>query len=278
MVRASSSDRDVLQGYTEVTCDGDRLFCDPHHSTFWSAFERQAWEPETLGVLRRFLNSESVYYDIGSWIGPTVVFAAKRCRSVFAFEPDPHAYPSLLANITNNRLTNVRAFNLAVAAAPGVGMLSSFGASLGDSMSSLLPQAPQASGWPVTKVTMDTLINDLSCAPPDFVKMDIEGGEFDLIPALRDHLERWRPVLYLSLHAPYLPAPERAEKLRALASALDFYPTVIDALEVSNGSSAATLRLEDLPESSYRDDFGTLLLLPTRESSPAGVRAPRVPA
>jgi FkbM family methyltransferase len=245
-----------------VVCDGVTLRCDPHHVPFWNAFEQQAWEPATLSILRRFLNHESVYYDIGSWIGPTVVYAARLSRIVFAFEPDPLAYACLLANITNNGLTNVRAFNLAVAATPGVGMLNSFGGSLGDSMSSLLSQAQGTSGWPVTRVTVDTLVNDLSCASPDFVKIDIEGGEFDLVPAMRSHLERWKPVLHLSLHAPYLPVDEREEKLEAIARALDFYPIVLHQLDEWSNGGAATFRIGDLPTSAYRDDFGSLLFLP----------------
>jgi FkbM family methyltransferase len=262
LVRASSSDQYLLQGYTEVVCDGVTMRFDPHHAPFWTGYCDQRWEPGTLAILRRYLNPASVYYDIGAWIGPTVVYAAQRSKMVFAFEPDPIAYRYLLENITNNALTNVRAFNLAVAATAGVSQLHSFGTKLGDSMSSLLPQADGSSGWPVTRVTIDTLVNELGCTTPDFVKIDIEGGEFDLIPALRSHLERWKPVVYLSLHAPFLPPEQREEGLRRLAQALDFYPVVTDYYDESNRGSSPGFRLCDLPASPYRDEFGTLLLLP----------------
>lgn len=263
VVRASSNDHYLLQGYTDVVCDGVPMRFDPQHAPFWTVYRDQRWEPGTLAILQRYLTADSVYYDIGAWIGPTVVYAAQRCRTVYAFEPDPVAYRYLLENITNNRLTNVRAFNLAVAGTSGVSQLHSFGTRLGDSMSSLLPQADNSSGWPVTRVTIDTLVNELGCAKPDFVKIDIEGGEFELVPALRSYLERWKPVLYLSLHAPFLPVEQREDRLRALARALDFYPAVVDYYDESDRGSSPAFTLADLPASPYREEFGTLLLLPS---------------
>jgi hypothetical protein len=115
----------------------------------------------------------------------------------------------------------------------------------------------------VTRVTIDTVVSELGCAPPDFMKIDIEGGEFELLPALRSHLERWKPIVYLSLHAPFLPAEEREERLGRLARALDFYPTVIDYYDQSDRGSSPGFKLSTLPTSPYRDEFGSLLLLPS---------------
>jgi hypothetical protein len=65
----------------------------------------------------------------------------------------------------------------------------------------------------------------------DLVKMDIEGGEFDLIPYMADLLEETRPNLYLSLHGQLLKpsgtplaryARRMTQQLRLLES-LSFY-------------------------------------------------------
>lgn len=273
IVRASSAEEYLLKGYQEVTCADFTFRCDPHHHPFWNQFQNQLWETETLSILRRFLNQRSVYYDIGAWIGPTVLYAAKLSGTVFAFEPDPVAYAFLLENVTNNELTNVRTFNLAVAATEGAEPIHSFGTRLGDSMSSLLPGARGSSGWPVTTVTIDTLLTHLSCTAPDFVKIDIEGGEFELVPTLRSHLERWRPVLYLSIHAPFLLAQERQKKLQELARSLDLYPYAIDRYEEWSRGSRGPFALETLPSSPFRDDFGSLLLLPEIPKDTVPVRS-----
>ncbi len=255
-----------MQGYQEVKCGNVTFRCDPYHSPFWNGFQSQVWEPETLSILRRFLKPRSVYYDIGAWIGPTVLYASQLSETVLAFEPDPVAYRFLLENVTNNELTNVRTFNLAVAAADGVATIRSFRATLGDSMSSLLPGATGSSGWPVTTVSIDTLLNSLSCSAPDFMKIDIEGAEFELLPTLRHHLERWRPILYLSIHAPYIPGEERERKLQVLAESLDLYPYAIDRYDDWSRGACGPFDLARLPSSQFRDDFGSLLLLPEKPS------------
>jgi len=262
LVRASSDEEYLIQGYQQVSCGDFTFRCDPYHSGFWNSFQSQLWEPETLSILRHFLNPGSVYYDIGAWIGPTVLYASRLSGNILAFEPDPFAFRFLVENVTKNDLTNVRLFNLAVAGTERAASLHSFGTSLGDSMSSLLAEASPSSGWQVTTVMMDTLITQLSCSIPHFIKIDIEGGEFELVPALRAHLERWRPVVYLSIHAPFLPADERQKKLQQLAESLDFYPYVIDRYDEWRHGSCGPFALESLASSQFKDEFGSLLLLP----------------
>jgi len=262
IVRARSSHEYLLRGYHEVTRDEFSFRCDPHHPPFWTEFQNQQWEPETFSILRRFLTPRSIYYDIGAWIGPTVLYASKLCGTVVALEPDPVAYAYLLENLTKNQLTNVRAFNLAVAATEQTALMRSFGKTLGDSMTSLLPDAQGSPGWSVTTVSINTLVNHLSCPAPDFVKIDIEGGEFQLIPAIRSLLEQWSPVLYLSLHAPLLPAAEREGKLQEIAAALDFYPYVVDRYDEWIRDARGPFALGTLPTSPFRDEFRSLLLLP----------------
>jgi len=45
--------------------------------------------------------------DVGSWIGPTVLLAARHSARVVAYEPDPIALTELRSNITINKLGNV---------------------------------------------------------------------------------------------------------------------------------------------------------------------------
>jgi FkbM family methyltransferase len=261
LIRASSLDEHIARGYLEVRLGESTFRCDPSNIGFWTAAEAGQWEPELFAVLRHFLTPASVCYDIGAWIGPATLYAARHCRVVYAFEPDPLACAVLLRNITKNELGNTRAFNVAVAAADGPGVISSFGDGLGDSMSSLLESA-RRNGFqcPVTTVTLNTVVARLSCEPPTFIKMDIEGGEFDLLPAIRNDLERWRPILFLSLHACYLPREDREAKLSALTRSLDFYESaLVNDKPYSLEALRETLLSWDYPGGA---DFGPVLFLP----------------
>ena len=52
--------------------------------------------------------------DIGANIGCYSVYASKRNKTgvIYSFEPSPDTYKRLLKNISNNRITNVKAFNI----------------------------------------------------------------------------------------------------------------------------------------------------------------------
>ncbi|MFC3118206.1 hypothetical protein ACFOHS_08085 [Jhaorihella thermophila] len=72
------------------------------------------------------------------------------------------------------------------------------------------------------------------------VKVDIEGAEFDLLPTLLPWLERHRPALFLSTHAPYLDPDTRADRMRRLAESLSFYSTWQDKRLRPTGPGALT--------------------------------------
>jgi len=210
-------------GYYPTRLRGVPLRVDPNHWRFWRKAARGLWEPDTLTLLERQLSPQMTVCDIGAWIGPTVLFAAQRCRHVYCFEPDSAAYGELLRNLQLNAARNVTPFNLALAASDGMRRLASFGGEPGDSQSSLL--APTGADE-ATQVACLSWTHWLDIAQPpriDFLKMDIEGGEFELLPAMGAYLASQCPPLLLSTHAPYLAGAARAAAMRRLAEALRGY-------------------------------------------------------
>jgi hypothetical protein len=69
----------------------------------------------------------------------------------------------------------------------------------GDSTSSLIPTISN-NHCKVKSITIDDLITQNNIKEVNFVKMDIEGGEYSLIPFLHEFLKTQKPTLYLSLH------------------------------------------------------------------------------
>jgi FkbM family methyltransferase len=215
-------------GHYPTRLRGLRLRVDPNHWRFWRKAARGQWEPETLALLEQRLGAEMVLCDIGAWIGPTTIFAARRCRHVYCFEPDTTAYAELLHNLRLNQVENVTPFNIALSASEGLRSLASFGGLPGDSRTSLLAAPDDASGVQALSLRW---AHWLALARPprvDFLKIDIEGGEFELIPSMAAYLAERRPLLLLSTHAPYLPPAERASMMRALSAALACYGNCFD--------------------------------------------------
>lgn len=180
-------------------------------------------------MFNHHLNSGSVYCDIGAWIGPTVMLAASRCKTVYCFEPDTVAYENLLCNIRLNALRNVIPFNLAVSSFSGLCQMSSFGGALGDTMTSVLKSEKHGDVINVPAMTWDLIVDTFKLGKIDFIKMDVEGAEFELLPSMQPYLSKNLPTLYLSTHAPYLKLEERRSKLALLLEALNAYNKCYDS-------------------------------------------------
>ncbi len=201
---------------------------DPYHIGFWREVEAGKWEPEIFDALDRFLRPSSSCVDVGAWIGPTVIYAARKCAKVYCFEPDPDAYRYLLWNLRLNDLGNVSPFHVALSARSGMRTLSSPDGHLGTSKSSLVEGRGRGEGAEVLCMTWDQWLETVSPGRIDFMKIDIEAGEFDLIPSMQEYLRREAPALHLSLHVPLLPEETRERELERVLGAIGHYRSVQD--------------------------------------------------
>jgi len=209
------------RGYCNGSLNGLPFRLDPYHSKFWHKASSGNWEPETFAVLDAHLDAQHDYLDIGAWIGPTVLYGARKARRVFCFEPDPVAFRHLAWNLELNKITNVSAFSVALSQKMGIARMASFGGEAGDSMTSLLNDGSHGSD--VLTVGWNDFATNANLSRVTLVKMDIEGAEFDVLPHLLPWLREQRPALFLSTHAPFLAESERYDRMQTLAEQLSFY-------------------------------------------------------
>ncbi len=244
-----------IQGYHPVRIHGERFRVDPHHPGFWRIVNRGRFEDTFYEILDTHLKPGDVYCDIGSWIGPTALYAARRCRAVHCFEPDAVAYPHLLKNISLNKLQNVRTYPIAIASHDGTARMASHGGRLGDSMSSLVNIGTKEEITEVETRRWGSWLNEHNPGRIAFIKMDIEGGEVDAVPDMQSYLKREKPVFHLSVHGTYLPRHDRRESLLRMFEALEFYGSCFDEgmKEVRIGDHLADL---------CQDDFRSWLFIP----------------
>jgi len=235
-------------GHYPTRLRGKRLRVDPNHWRFWHKAARGQWEPETLTILESELEPGMVFCDIGAWIGPITLLAARRCQQVYCFEPDATAYAELLGNLRLNRIANATPFNIALGASEGLRTLASFGRMPGDSRTSLLATPDDASRVQALCLSWNRWLQLVRPERIDFIKVDIEGGEFELLPSMTAYLAEQRPRLLLSTHAPYLAASERVTAMDALIGALATYRNCFD-------ERRRPLRLETLREAIATERF-----------------------
>lgn len=188
---------------------------------FWRRVGDGLWEPQTFEVFHRFLRPDRSCIDIGAGIGPTVLYGAMLSRRVHALEPDPAAFAELAANVEANPALKPKISLYPYGISPESGPLRLYAGGLyfgeqsrfGDSMSGMLA-APGAAGQPnreVQGLDLERFLALNAIADCNFIKMDIGGGEYTVIPGLWRRLPQLGlPTLYVFFHAP---EPARREAL-----------------------------------------------------------------
>jgi FkbM family methyltransferase len=217
-----------------VRMGGRTIYVADDQPTFWDRVEAGRWEPQTLAVIDRLVDGRTTFVDLGAWVGPTTLHAAAAARRIIAVEADPAALDQLRRNLAANPdlARRVEVVPRAVHARDGHVTLGAR-RKPGDSMSStLLGDADRT--WQAATVTPRELAAMLGADERVVVKIDIEGGEYDLLPALAPLLDRAAAVL-VSFHPTLLAAAasdagEAARRTRAALAALaGFRAQALDA-------------------------------------------------
>jgi FkbM family methyltransferase len=148
--------------------------------------------------------------DVGGNIGVFAIFHASRGARVLSIEPNPDAYRRLEATVAANGFdARVNALNVAVGARNGTGRLAvPSGLSVLGAVSPVDTCDPPDAGA-IQMVTLDELLADRGWRSVDVLKVDVEGGEADVLRGAASALAGVRRVV-LEYHTPDLLAECRA--------------------------------------------------------------------
>ena len=196
----------------------------PGDRSFWVDTYFGCWEEETLAWIRSHVRPGIQFGDIGAWVGPTSIFAAKLGAKVTCFEPDPVAYERLLFNLRTNVPGRVAPFNLALGAVDGIRRLAPLAKELGQSGSSLYAPEGKDESARVFALSWTSAVRLLDLPAFDVMKIDIEGGEAELLPEMMPWLREHRPHLLLGIHWSFIPSERRPGLSEALEQLYELYP------------------------------------------------------
>lgn len=144
-------------------------------------------------------------YDIGGHEGVFTLFFARAVGPqgrVIAFEPNPRSAARLAENVALNGFTNVELHRLALGSEPTTAMLVVNPQSTGRSRLLDL-ENNHSEGTDRIAVEVDSLdrwIDAKRLPRADFIKIDTEGFEHEVLTGARATLERGRPQLFIEIH------------------------------------------------------------------------------
>lgn len=182
-----------------TVCDASGLVYEVAHGEEWISQHNV----ETLAAVPDPVHT---VVDIGAHVGFTTLPAARRGALVFALEPNPFTYATLIRNLQRNKLeSNVIPLQLALACADNtLAALQSPRLNCGNT-GLCQADAQPIMAW-VPTVSPATLFQWL---PPviDYFKMDIEGFEHYVLPCFGADI--WQRIRWLHLEIHDIESPEQ---------------------------------------------------------------------
>lgn len=159
-----------------------------------------AFEPDMVALFRSLIKPDDVVADIGANIGMTALLFAQLARKVFAFEAAPSTYELLRANLAAARDDKVEALNIGLGSKDAE--LTVTFATTNRSGGFISNSVQPGQGHTTEKVQIRTLDGFFwnNPARPNFIKMDVEGFEPEVIRGGSNLLAQQKPTVVLELN------------------------------------------------------------------------------
>jgi FkbM family methyltransferase len=166
-----------------------------------------------------------VFVDIGAHIGSYTIPVAKKAQKVIAFEPNKYTFELLTKNIALNHLTNIEAYNVAVSKKRGVVSFmyenhSAYSRILDGSQSSnttVIENAKQPytnNIHLVNTIDLDSVL--LKEDRVDWIKIDVEGHELDVLEGAMQTIRMHKPKIIIEIW------PRNLEKIKTMIHSVGY--------------------------------------------------------
>lgn len=174
------------------------------------------YESANFSFLKSVCCDGAVVLDIGAHIGLFSAIAAKATGTsgkVFAFEPAPNTIPVLHQTIRINRLGNIIS-PVNQAMGKDTGKITFFiSDEAADNSNSLVSykEDRKLNGVEVEVNTIDNFVASKKLGQVDFIKIDVEGAEYDTLRGGIEVFKKFQPSFILAIHPE--PIKKKGDKL-----------------------------------------------------------------
>lgn len=154
------------------------------------------YELEKQDAFVKFIKPGQVVCDIGANVGFNTLLSSRLVGpqgKVLSFEPVPRNLALLRQRVEMNHCANVTVFDAAVSNAAGEATFSEGANSANGSLGG-------GGTLRVRVVCLDDLLRDGVIAPPNLLKIDVEGAEAMVLQGAKTLLETHHPTIFLATH------------------------------------------------------------------------------
>lgn len=174
----------------------------------WKIFFFGYYEKSTNDLLKKFVKKGDVVIEAGANNGSETLLLSKLVQHgrVYAFEPIPHVYNRLNFNVQLNEMNdNIILSQLAIGEENKTVTFNVFPKDFeNQGMSSKYSENSRTTKLDVKQVKLDTFVQEMGITKIDFLKMDIQGAEIDLIKGGYESISKFKPIIFTEAAEEYL--------------------------------------------------------------------------
>lgn len=176
------------------------------------------YEPDLQKIMSNLIRPNDVIFDIGAHYGYFTLLASRLVGNsgmVYSFEPMPQNFKGLEYNILINKINNAKLINCALSNKDSILQFSNNKNTVANTYISGSPIFDQLTSIIRLKATsLDNLLLRKEVALPNFMKIDVEGAEYDVLDGAGGIISQSKPFINLSTHDNHCPGV--SEKCLAL--------------------------------------------------------------
>lgn len=167
-----------------------------------SAIEEE-FNADLMKVNELKFSENPIIIDIGANVGIVSFYFAKKYpkAKIFAYEPHPLNYENLVKGIKANKIDNIYPFNLAVFSKSGLDVKIHLHEN-NTSASSVFRYLPEDPYVNIKTISLEDIIEQNNISYVDFLKIDCEGAEFDILENTEMFYQEEIPVknMFIEFH------------------------------------------------------------------------------
>ena len=166
------------------------------------------WENETFEIFDKYLSKDKIFIDIGGWIGTTAMYGSRKSKQVYSIEADNKSFNDMLNNLKINCTNNYTLINKAIFNIDNIKIkfgknIHVINSKMNDSMSQIYSDDVITNEYYLIEtITLDNIIKkyEINVSEISLIKVDIEGGEENILNELYDTSVKYSIPLYISFH------------------------------------------------------------------------------
>lgn len=165
-------------------------------------------EDQLINFLKRIVKQGNTFIDIGAnvgWISLEVASFVGEKGSIYSFEPIKHLCRLFEQLINLNKIKNIFIINAAAGQEEGFTEIniSELGSAFQE-RSSLIQVDPDVAKQEILVLTLNKLFKNKKI---DFLKIDVEGFELEVLQGSTETIDKNRPVVIIEVHGLYFKSP-----------------------------------------------------------------------